>query len=52
MGITKNLNRSEGIVRIILGAFLVIWGLFQSGLWKPLSLIVGALLILTAFVGY
>jgi len=52
MAITKNVGRGEGILRVILGAILVILGFFLAGFLKPLSIIVGGVVILTAIVGY
>jgi hypothetical protein len=52
MGITKNVGRSEGILRAVGGGILVVLGLFLPGFWKPLSIVVGALFVLTAVVGY
>lgn len=52
MAITRNVGRGEGILRVILGAILVILGFFLAGFLKPLSIIVGGVVILTAIVGY
>jgi len=52
MAITRNVGRGEGILRVILGVILVILGLFLAGFLKPLSIIVGGVVILTAIVGY
>jgi len=48
----KNVASGEKIVRIILGIILVVWGFFLSGFWRPASIVVGVLFLLTAFVGY
>ena len=52
MAITKNVARREGILRIILGFILILLGFFLAGFWKPLSIVVGGFLVLTAIVGY
>lgn len=52
MAITRNVGRGEGTLRVILGAILVILGFFLAGFLKPLSIIVGGVVILTAIVGY
>ena len=52
MAITKNVGRGEGILRVILGVILIILGFFLAGFWKPLSIVVGVLLVLTAIVGH
>ncbi len=52
MAIRKNVQRNEGILRVIIGAFLIGFSFFLTGFWKPLSLIIGGLLVLTAIVAY
>ncbi len=52
MAIAKNVTRGESVIRIILGIILIALGLSLTGLWKPIFILVGAILILTAFVGY
>jgi hypothetical protein len=52
MAITKNVERGEGILRVIIGVIFIVFGLFLTGFWKPLSVVVGGLLVLTAIVGY
>lgn len=52
MAVTRNVQRGEGILRVITGAFLIILGFFLTGFWKPISFVVGGLLVLTAVVGY
>lgn len=52
MAITANVGRSEGILRAVGGGILIVLGFFLPGFWKPLSIVVGALLVLTAVVGY
>ena len=52
MAITKNVARGEGILRIILGLILILFGFFLAKFWKPLFFVVGGLLVLTAIVGY
>jgi len=49
---SKNVSKVERVIRIILGIILVLWGFSMSGLWRPASIIVGVLLLLTAFIGY
>ncbi|MBW1999133.1 MAG: hypothetical protein JRJ29_14365 [Deltaproteobacteria bacterium] len=39
-------------MRVILGIILIPLGLFLTGFWKPLSIIIGACLVAGAFVGY
>lgn len=52
MAVTRNVKRGEGILRVIIGAFLIVFGFFLTGFWKPISVVVGGLLVLTAIVGY
>ncbi len=52
MAITRNVGRGEGIVRVILGVILIILGFFLTGFLKPISIIVGGIVILTAIVGH
>ncbi len=52
MAITKNVAKVERLVRIILGIILIILGFLLTGFWRPASIIVGVLLLLTAFIGY
>jgi predicted phage tail protein len=52
MAVTKNVQRGEGILRIVIGAFLIVFGFFLAGFWRPLSIVAGGLLALTAIVGY
>ena len=52
MAVTRNVKRGEGILRVIIGAVLFVLGFFLTGFWKPLSVVVGGLLVLTAVVGY
>lgn len=52
MAITKNVGKVEQIVRIIIGVVLILLGFALTGFWGPASIIVGALLVLTAVVGY
>ncbi len=52
MVITNNVVRGERILRVILGVMLILFGFFLAGFWKPLSIVVGGLLVLTAIVGY
>lgn len=52
MVITKNVVSGERILRVILGVMLILFGFFLAGFWKPLSIVVGGLLVLTAIVGY
>ncbi len=52
MAIAKNEGKVERIVRIIIGVILIPLGFILTGFWRPASIIVGALLILTALVGY
>ena len=52
MGISKNVAGVEKTGRIILGIILIPLGFFLPGLWKPVCIIAGVSLILTALVGY
>ncbi len=52
MAITKNVVRGERILRAIIGVILILFGFFLAGFWKPLSIVVGGLLALTAIVGH
>lgn len=52
MAFTKNVGGGEGILRACLGIILVIFGLFLSGFWMLLSIVVGGSLALTAIIGY
>jgi len=52
MILAKNLGKTEKAVRIILGIALIVIGFFLHGLWKPLSIVIGILLIAAAFAGY
>lgn len=52
MAVTKNVARGEGTLRAVLGVILILLGFFLPGFWKPLSIVVGGLLVLTAIVGY
>jgi hypothetical protein len=52
MAIAKNVAKGEGIGRIILGVLLIVWGFSVSGFWQPVFIVVGASLLITAFVGY
>ena len=52
MAVTRNMERGEGILRVIIGAILFVLGFFLTGFWKPISIVVGGLLVLTAVVGY
>jgi hypothetical protein len=52
MAVVKNLARAERIIRAILGVVLIVVGFYLHGFWKPLSYVVGLLLLFTAFVAY
>jgi predicted phage tail protein len=52
MAVTRNVRRGEGILRVVIGAFLIVFGFFLAGFWKPVSVVLGGLLVLTAVVGY
>jgi hypothetical protein len=52
MGITGNVVKNEKVVRIILGIILIPSGFFLTGSWRTWSIVAGAWLIVTAFVGY
>jgi predicted phage tail protein len=48
----KNLTKDERIVRTILGGILIVVSFFLHGFWRPLSLVVGLILLFTAFAAY
>jgi hypothetical protein len=52
MAISKNVAKVERVIRIVLGIILILWGFSLSGFWRPASIVVGVLLMLTAFIGY
>ncbi len=52
MAISKNVAKAERLVRIILGIIFILLGFSLTGFWRPASIVVGVLLLLTAFVGY
>ncbi len=52
MAIGKNVAKGERPVRMIVGVMLIPLAFFLTGLWKPLLILVGVSLILTALVGY
>jgi len=52
MAIAKNVAKGEKVIRFVVGVILLFLGFLLPGYWKPLSLIVGGLLLVTAFVGY
>ena len=46
MAITKN----QGEKLVILGAILIPFGFVLTGFWKPLSIVIGVLLVVAALV--
>ena len=52
MAISKNVAKVERVIRIILGIILILCGFSLSGFWRPASIVVGVLLLLTAFIAY
>jgi len=48
----KNVKRGESVVRIVLGAALIVVGFLVSGLAGLVLGLIGAAFILTAFFGY
>jgi sulfite exporter TauE/SafE len=52
MAISKNVAKVERVIRIILGIILILWGFSMGGFWRPASIVVGVLLLLTASMGY
>ena len=52
MTFAKNLGRIEQGLRILLGGVLVVVGFFLPSFWRPVFIVIGILLVLTAFVGY
>jgi hypothetical protein len=52
MAIAKNVGKSEQIGRIIIGVVLILLGFVLTGWWGPVSIVVGAVLVVTALVGY
>ncbi|MCF6192366.1 MAG: DUF2892 domain-containing protein [Candidatus Hydrothermae bacterium] len=50
---TKNVGRADQWIRIIIGALLILWGLFGlTGTGKWVAIVVGLIPLLTAFVGF
>jgi len=52
MAIKKNVAKTEGVFRIILGAVLIFLGLFLAHFWRLGFIVLGVVFLLTAFVGY
>jgi hypothetical protein len=52
MATVKNLVGSERIIRAILGGILIVLGFFLHGLWRPVSYVVGLIILFTALVAY
>ncbi|MEE4352712.1 MAG: DUF2892 domain-containing protein [Desulfatiglans sp.] len=52
MAIKKNVAKTEGIFRIILGALIIFLGLFLSHFWRWGFIALGVVFLLTAFGGY
>jgi hypothetical protein len=52
MALARNVGKAEQIVRIIIGVGLILLGFVLTGFWGPAALVVGAVLVLTALVGY
>jgi energy-coupling factor transporter transmembrane protein EcfT len=50
---TKNVGRADQWIRIIIGALLILWGLFGlTGTGKWVAIVVGFIPLLTAFIGF
>ena len=50
---TKNVGRADQWIRIIIGALLILWGLFGlTGTGKWVAILVGLIPLLTAFIGF
>ncbi len=50
---TKNVGRADQWIRIIIGALLILWGLFGlTGTGKWVAIVVGLIPLLTAFIGF
>ncbi len=47
----KNVGSVEKIIRIVVGALLIIGGLMGQGIWMWLGLIIGAILVITGLLG-
>jgi hypothetical protein len=52
MATIKNLVGSERIIRAILGVIFIVLGFFLHGFWRPLSSVVGLIILFTALVAY
>lgn len=47
----NNVGGIEKIIRIVIGALLIIGGLMGQGIWMWLGLIIGAILVITGLLG-
>ena len=52
MAFMKNVATGEKVIRIIIGIILVVWGASLDGFWRPASIVVGCVVLVTAFAGY
>ena len=52
MGVTRNIGKAERVVRVVIGIILIAVGFALSGVWKPISIVVGIGLMLTSLMGY
>jgi len=48
----KNVGKGEGVLRIIIGALLIVFAFFTSGVFLWVLGLVGLVVILTALFGY
>ena len=47
----KNVGTIDKVLRIVIGALLIIGGLMGSGVWMWIGLIVGVILLVTGLMG-
>jgi len=52
MAEVTNMAQHERIIRVILGAILIIVGFLLPGFWKPLLLFLGLCFLFTAYIAY
>jgi hypothetical protein len=52
MTLAKNVSKAEGIVRVVCGISLIVFGFSLTGLWMTLSLGLGVFLMFTTFFGH
>ncbi|MBI4465542.1 MAG: DUF2892 domain-containing protein [Acidobacteria bacterium] len=52
MAVPQNVPIIERVLRTVLAAGLIVVGVGATGFWRPVSILAGVFLLLTAFVGY